>query len=80
MTQRAHDELELPDFDLDDNLGEDYFGPVDDLEGDLSMTSSRKTDEFGMDYVPTIGMKTTRISGPRDSSRVKWCRVPIMSP
>jgi len=24
MTRRAHNKLELPDFDLDDNLGEDY--------------------------------------------------------
>jgi len=27
MTRRACDELELPDFDLDDNLGENYFTP-----------------------------------------------------
>jgi len=32
MTRRAYDELELPDFDLDDNLGEDYFAPGGDLE------------------------------------------------
>jgi len=60
MTRRAHDELELPDFDLDDNLGEDYFAPGDDLKGDSSMTSSQKTDEFGTDYVPTIGTKINK--------------------
>jgi len=47
MTRRAYDELELPDFDLDDNLGEDYFAPGEDLKGDSSMTSSQKTVEFG---------------------------------
>jgi len=43
MTRRAYDELELPDFDLDNNLGEDCFTPGEDLEGDSSMTSSQKT-------------------------------------
>jgi len=32
--------LELPDFDLDDNLGEDYFAPGEDLEGNLSIRQS----------------------------------------
>jgi len=40
MTRRAYDELELPDFDLDDNLGEDYFVPGEDLEGNLSIRQS----------------------------------------
>jgi len=65
MTQRAYEELELPDFDLDDNLGEDYFTPGDDLEGDSSMTSSRKTDKFGTDYVPTIGTKINKDFGSK---------------
>ena len=66
MTRRAHDELELLDFDLDDNLGEDYFAPGDDLEGDSSMTtSSQKTNEFGTDYVPTIGTKINKDFGSK---------------
>jgi len=60
MTRRACDELELPDFDLDDNLGEDHFAPGEDLEGDLSMTSSQKTVEFGTDCVPAIGTKISK--------------------
>jgi len=39
MTRRAYDELELPDFDLDDNLGEDYFALGEDLKGDSSILS-----------------------------------------
>ena len=65
MTRRAHDELELQDFDLDDNLGEDYFAPGDDLEGDSSMTTSQKTNEFGTDYVPTIGTKINKDFGSK---------------
>jgi len=65
MTRRAHDELGLPDFDLDDNLGEDYFAPGDDLEGDSSMTTSQKTNEFGTDYVPTIGTKINKDFGSK---------------
>jgi len=65
MTRRAHDELELPDFDLDKNLGEDYFASGDDLEGDSSMTTSRKMDEFGMDYVPKIGTKINKDFGSK---------------
>jgi len=65
MTRRAYDELELPDFDLDDNLGEDYFAPGEDLEGDLSMTSSQKTVEFGTDYVPAIGTKISKDFGSK---------------
>jgi len=65
MTRRAHDELELPDFDLDDNLGEDYFASGDDLEGDSSMTTSQKTNEFGTDYVPTIGTKINKDFGSK---------------
>mgnify|MGYP000145870683 CR=1 FL=1 len=65
MTRRAHDKLELPDLDLDDNLGEDYFAPGDDLEGDSSMTSSRKTEEFGTDYMPTIGTKINKDFGSK---------------
>jgi len=57
MMRRAYDELELPDFDLDDILGEDYFAPGEELEGNLSMTSSQKTAEFGTDFVPAIGAK-----------------------
>jgi len=79
MMQRAYNELELPDFDLDDNLGEDYFAPGNDLEEDSSMTTSQKTNEFGMDYVPTIGTKINKDFGPKGSSRVKWCRVPTVS-
>jgi len=78
MTRRVHDELELPDFDLDDNLGEDYFAPGEDLKGDSSVTPSQKTAEFGTDYVPTIGTKISKdfgskgcfegkvVSGPHD--------------
>jgi len=65
MTQRAYDELDLPDFDLDENLGEDYFASGDDLEGDSSMTNSCKTDEFGTDYVPTIGTKINKDFGSK---------------
>jgi len=65
MTRRAYDKLELPDFDLDDNLGEDYFPPGDDLERDLSMTSSQKTNEFGTDYVPMIGTKINKDFGSK---------------
>jgi len=52
MSRRAYDDLELPEFDLDDNLGEDCFAPGEDLKGKSSMTSSQKTVEFGTDYVP----------------------------
>jgi len=65
MMRRAYDELELPDFDLDDNLGEDYLAPGEDLEGDSSMTSSRKTVEFATDYVPTIGTKISKDFGSK---------------
>jgi len=65
MMQRAYDELELPDFDLDDNLGEDYFARGKDLEGDSSMTSSQKTVEFGKDYVPTTGTKISKDFGSK---------------
>jgi len=57
MTQRAYDKLELPDFDLDDNLGEDYFASGGDPEEDSSMTTSQKTNEFETNFVPTIGTK-----------------------
>jgi len=78
MTRRAHDELELPDFDLDDNLGEDCFAPGGDLEGDSSVTPSQKTTEFGTDCVPMIGTEISKdfgskgcfegkvVSGPHD--------------
>jgi len=65
MMRRAYDELELPDFDLNDNLGEDYFAPGKDLEGDSSMTSSQKTVQFGTDYVPTIGTKISKDFGSK---------------
>jgi len=76
VTRRACDELELPDFDLDDNLGEDHFAPREDLEGDSSVTSSQRTVKFGTDYVPKIS-KDFRSKG---TSREKWCRVLITSP
>jgi len=65
MTRRAYDELELPEFDLDDNLGEDYFAPGEDLEGKSSMKSSQKTVEFGTDYVPTMGTKIRKDFGSK---------------
>jgi len=65
MMRRAHVELELPDFDLDDNLGEDYFASENDLEGDSSMTTSQKTNEFGTDCVPTIGTKINKDFGSK---------------
>jgi len=65
MTRRAYDELESPDFDLDDNLGEGHFASGDDLEGDSSMTTSHKTNKFGMDCVPTIGTKTNKDFGSK---------------
>jgi len=65
MTQRAYDKLELPDFDLDHNLGEDCFASGDDLEEDSSMTTSQKTNEFGTDYVPTIGTKINKDFGSK---------------
>jgi len=65
MTRRAYDELELPELDLDDNLGEDYFAPGEGLEDKSSMTSSQKTAEFGTDYVPTIGTKICKDFGSK---------------
>jgi len=55
----------LPDFDLDDNLGEDCLASGDDFEGDSSMTTSHKTDKFGADYVPTIGTKINKDFGSK---------------
>jgi len=81
MTRRVYDELELPEFDLNDNLGEDYFAPGEDLEDKSSMTSSQKTVEFGTSVRITcrqLEPRSARISGPKDTSREKWCRVPIM--
>jgi len=78
MTKRAIDQLELPDFDLNDNLGEDYFAPGGDLEGDSSVTPGQKMAEFATDHVPTIGTKISKdfgskgyfegkvVSGPHD--------------
>ena len=78
MTRRAHNELELPEFDLDDNLGEDCFTPGEGLEDKSSVTPSQKTVEFGADCVPTIGTKIRKdfgskghfegeaVSGPHD--------------
>jgi len=65
MMRRAYDELELPEFDLDDILGEDYFAPGEDLEGKSSMKSSQKTVEFGTDYMPTIGTKISKDFGSK---------------
>jgi len=65
MTRRAYDKLELPDFDLDENLGEDYFAPGGDLEGNSSVTTSRETGTFGTDYVPTIGTKIHKDFGTK---------------
>jgi len=65
MTRRACDELELLDFDLDDNLGEDYFAPGEDLEGNSSVTSSQKTIEFSADHAPTIGTKISKDFGSK---------------
>jgi len=65
MTQRACDELELPDFNLDDNLGEDCVAPGGDLEGESSVTPSQKTTEFGADHVPTIGTKISKDFGSK---------------
>jgi len=65
MTRRAYDELELPDFDLDENLGEDYFAPGGNLEGDSSMTTSHTTGAYGTDYVPTIGTKIHKDFGTK---------------
>jgi len=58
-------ELELQDFDLDKNLGEDYFASGDDLEGNSSMTASHETDAFGTDCVPTIGTKINKDFGSK---------------
>jgi len=65
MTRRAYDELELPDFDLDENLGEDYFAPGGNLEGDSSVTTSHETGTYGTDYVPTIGTKIHKDFGTK---------------
>jgi len=65
MTRKAYDKLELPDFDLDDNLGEDYFAPGGDLEGNSFMTSSQKTVEFGTDCAPAIGTKISKDFGSK---------------
>jgi len=69
MTRRACDELELPDFNLDNNLGEDCFAPGEDLVGDSSVIMYRQ-----------LGRRSARILGPKDTSREKWCRVPTTSP
>jgi len=65
MTRRAHNELELLEFDLDDNLGEDCFAPGEGLEDKSSMTSSQKTVEFGADCAPTIGTKIRKDFGSK---------------
>ena len=80
MTRRAYNQLELPDFDLDNNLGEDYFAPGKDLEGDLSMTSSQKTVEFGTDYVPAIGTKISKDFGSKGYFEGEVVSVPTTSP
>jgi len=65
MMQRAHDKLELLDFDLDENLGEDYFALGDDLEGDSSVTTGHQTNEFGTGYMPMIGTKINKDFGSK---------------
>jgi len=67
----------LPAFDLDDNLGEDYFAPEEDLEGDSSATPSQKMTEFGTDYVPSIG---TKISSPWTSEPSRRISLQLQSP
>ena len=57
MTRRAYDKLELPDFDLDENLGEDYFTAGDDQEDKSSLTDSQGTKATEEEFVPTIGTK-----------------------
>jgi len=65
MARRACDELELPDFDLDDNLGEDCFAPGEDFEGNSSVTSSQKVVKFGTDCAPMIGTKISKDFGSK---------------
>jgi len=71
MMWRAYDKLELPDFDMDENLGEDYFVSGKDLEGNSSLVASREMDAFGTEYAPTIGTKINTDSGSKVSSKVK---------
>jgi len=63
MTQRAYDKLELPDFDFDKNLGEDYFALGEDQEGNSSLTPSHGTEAGGTYYVPTIRTKISKEFG-----------------
>jgi len=65
MTQRACDELELPDFDLDKNLWEDCFTLGEDQEGNSSLTTSQETETVGTHCVPAIGTKISENFGSK---------------
>ena len=45
VTRRAYEELELPGFDIDDSLGEDFFATDEDNHG---VTSSFSPSVLGM--------------------------------
>jgi len=63
MMRRAYDELELLDFDLDENLGEDCLASGEDQEGNSSLTPSHGTVTVGTNYVPTIRTKISKKFG-----------------
>jgi len=63
MMQRACDKLELPAFDLDENLREDYFTLGEDQEGNSSLAPSHGTERVRTSCVSTIGTKISRKFG-----------------
>ena len=65
MTRRAHDKLELPDFDLDENLREDYFTLGEGREDRSSLTDSQGTTKTEEGFVPTIGTKICKDFGSK---------------
>jgi len=65
MTRQPHDKLELPDFDLDKNLGEDYFTLGEDQEGNSSLTTSHGTEAVETKCVPMIGTKINKDFGSK---------------
>ena len=65
MTRRAYDELELPAFDLDENLGEDYFTSGESWEEKSSLTDSQGTTKSDEVPAPAIGIKVCKDFGSK---------------
>jgi len=72
MTQRAYDELEFPDFDLDFALG-------DDLEEDSSMTIVVRRMNSGRITCRRLVRRLPKTSDPKGSLRAKWHQVLIIA-